>query len=301
MSDVPARVYSTATPRPLLAYLNPVRLVASLWAHRELTMQLARRDIASRFRATNLGFLWAVLTPLVLLAIYTFVFSVVFAAKWKSVADGTEVAATRQVTSHGDFALNLFCGMLLFNLFAEVVNRAPTMVLANPNYVKKVVFPLEILPISGLISALFNMAVGYVAWLCVWLLVRQSLPPMTIVLLPIVVLPVCLITAGAAWFLASLGVFVRDVGHGVALATQALFFVTPIFYSIHMVPETFQVALLFNPLTYAVEAVRAVMISGDVTLENWMWIGILFAASIPIAVGGYAFFMKSKRAFADVI
>ncbi len=288
--------YSAVAARPMSAFLNPVAMAKNLWTHRELTLQLARRDIALRYRATNLGLIWSVITPLVLLAIYTFVFSVVFKAKWK-----TAGAAGVADTSHGEFALYLFCGMLLFSLFSEVANRAPSMVLANPNYVKKVVFPLEILPVSALLSALFNMAIGYVAWLCFWFAIRMALPPLTILLLPVVVLPVCLITAGVAWALASLGVFVRDVGHGVALATQALFFVTPIFYGINMVPPAFQYALLANPLTYAVEAVRAVMIEGQLTWEDWVWIGVLMAASIPIAIGGYAFFMKSKRAFADVI
>ncbi len=279
----------SSKPRPLATFLNPVTMMRNLWSHRELTWQLAKRDIEGRYRTSRLGLLWAVLTPLCLLAIYTFVFTVVLSIRW-----GDDPGETR-----GEFALTLFCGMLLYGWFAEVVNRAPTMIAGNPNYVKKVVFPLEVLIVSALISGLINMLIGYGAWLVGWGLIARTWLDLSAVYFPVVLVPVCLTTLGVSWVLASVGVFVRDVGHAVALATQMLFFVTPIFYSIDRIPERFRWPLAINPLAHAIEDVRRVLMRGEP--PDWYWWAGATAGSAVLAVLGYAFFMKSKRAFADVV
>ena len=281
--------YSAADRRPLRSFLNPLKMVRGLWSHRGLILQLTHRDIVGRYRAAKLGLLWSVLTPLALLAIYTFVFSVVFKARWgEDPAEG-----------HGEFALYLFCGMLVFMLFSEVVSRAPTMVVANASYVKKIVFPLETLIVSGLLTALFNMLIGYGVWLAFWLLVKRTLPPPTAFFLPVVIFPVCLAAVGVSWLVASLGVFVRDVGHAVTLIVQALFFATPVFYKIERVPEAFQLVMRLNPLSHALEDARRVMIDG--VPPAWSGWCTALGASACVAILGYAFFMKSKRAFADVL
>lgn len=271
-----------------MSYLNPVVMMRNLWRQRELIVQLAKRDIQGRYRATHLGLLWSVITPLLLLVIYTFVFAVVFQSRWSDAAP----------ESKAEFALTMFCGMLLFNLFSEVVNRAPAMIVSNPNYVKKVVFPLEIFVVAGLLSALFNLLVGFVVWGAGMFLLMHT-PPWTVVWLPAVILPVCLVTAGISWFLASLGVFMRDIGHFVILATQVLFFITPIFYSIQRVQPPFRRILEINPLSHSVEDARRVMIRG--LAPDWVWWAPTLAAAALLAWAGYAFFMKSKRAFADVV
>ncbi len=194
--------------------------------------------------------------------------------------------------------------LVLFGLFSEVVNRAPYMIVGNPNYVKKVVFPLEVFVLSGLGSALINMLIGYGAWLIGWVLIERCLPPWTIVWMPVVLLPVCLTTAGVSWALASIGVFVRDVGHAVSLATQVLFFATPIFYSLQRVPQPWRRVLEVNPLTHAIEDLRRIMMwkgGGPAPQPEWAWWIAITAVSAVLALLGYAFFMKSKRAFADVI
>ncbi len=261
----------------------------NLWGHRYLALQLARRDVAGRYRATQLGLLWSILTPLILLGIYTFVFAVVFKARWD---------VRNQNESRGEFALTMFCGMLLFNLFAEVVNRSPGMIVGVPNYVKKVVFPLEVFVVSGLLSSLFNLLVGLVVW-GVGMALILGLPPWTVLWLPVVLVPVCLMTAGLSWVLASLGVFVRDVGHAVVLATQVLFFTTPVFYRLEAVPPAYQRLLMLNPLTHAVEDARRVLMWS--MPPDWKWWFPSLGVSALLAVLGYALFMKSKRAFADVI
>jgi lipopolysaccharide transport system permease protein len=284
----------TSEVKPLRVFLNPIAMLRGLLAQRELIWQLAKRDIEGRYRAARLGLLWAVLTPLCLLGIYTFVFAVVFRFRWTDNPNETR----------GQFALTMFCGMLLYGLFAEVANRAPQMVIANPNYVKKVIFPLEVFVVSGLLSALINMLIGYSVWLVGWLLIENRMPPWTLIWMPVVLLPVCLTTAGVSWFLASIGVFIRDVGHAVVLATQILFFATPIFYSIERVPQPYRRVLEINPLTHAVEDIRRIMMwdgSGPAPHPQWSWWLGTMAASTILALLGYAFFMKSKRAFADII
>lgn len=282
-------VVHSGAGRPFLSYLNPLAMLRNLYAHRELTWQLAKRDVQIRYREAQLGLLWAVLSPLILLCIYTFVFSIVFAARWGD--DPNE--------SRGQFALTLFCGMLLFNLFGEVAQRSPYMVVSNPNYVKKVVFPLEVFPVSGLLSAMINMLIGYAVWLIGWGMIQRTLPPWTIIWFPLVLAPVCLTTLGVSWFLASLGVFLRDVSHAVVLGVQVLFFASPVFYSMERVKQPFRLVLEVNPLSHAIEDVRRILMHGQPPDWGW-WIGST-AASVVLAVLGYTFFMKSKRAFADVL
>jgi len=275
--------------RSVLSLVNPMLMARSLWAQRELIAQLARREIAVRYRNAWLGWLWAVLTPLVLLAIYTFVFAVVFKARW---GEGPGETPAK-------FALTMFCGMLVFNLFAEVANRSATLLADNANYVKKVVFPLEVFVASALLSSLFNLLVSFGVWLIGWGVIMQTLPQVTVLWLPLVLLPICLVTLGVGWMLATLGVFIRDVGHAVLLFTQLLFFATTIFYPIERVPPKFQIVMRFNPLTHAVEDARRVMMDG--LAPDWRFFIIALLTGVVVTTLGYALFIKSKRAFADVL
>jgi lipopolysaccharide transport system permease protein len=281
-------IFRSARGPRVLVLLDPVAMVRNLWRHRELTLQMARREIASRYRTSYLGMIWAALTPLWLLAIYTFVFAVVFKAKWGRGGGG----------STAEFGLTLFCGLIVFNLFSETINRATTLVASNPNYVKKVVFPLETFVVSILLASLFTMVVSVGVWL-VGMLLIVGVPPVTALWFPVVVLPVCLMTCGLSWVLASLGVFLRDVGHAVLLITHMLFFLTPIFYRVEIVPPKFQAVMWINPLTHAVQDARRVLMWAET--PDWSWWAASMIAAALVALGGYAFFMKSKRAFADVI
>lgn len=281
-------VVRSARGARILPLLNPWSALRNLWRHRQLTLELAKRDIQGRYRAAHLGLIWSLVTPLVLLATYTFVFAVVFKARW-----GSDPHESRAM-----FALVAFCGVLVFTVFSEVVGKAPTLIVGNPNYVKKVVFPLEVFVPSAVLSALFNLLVGLFVWMAGRLFL-VGLPPWTIIWLPAVLLPVCLLAMGVSWFLASVGVFVRDVGHAVALILQVLFFGTPIFYRLDSVGQPFRRVLELNPLTHAVEDARGVlMYSRPPEWGAWLW---SFVVTASLAVLGYAFFMKSKRAFADVL
>lgn len=265
-------------------------MLAALWSQRDMIRQLAARDLAARYRSSHLGFVWALLTPLIQLAIYTFVFAVVLKARWNAA----------QPESRAEFALTMYCGLLLYNLFAETVSRAPTLIVGNANLVKKVVFPLETLPTATLLASLLNMLAGLAVWLAGWMIIKQSLPPVTLLLLPLVLLPLLVLSLGAGWVLSSLGVFLRDIAQGVQPVLQVLFFATPIFYPIDAVPiESGRMVLRLNPLTHIVEDARRVCMYGQ--SPEWAPWAATLGGSLLLAVAAYAFFMKSKRAFADVL
>lgn len=263
-------------------------LMRSLWQHRDLIAQMTRREVVGRYRGSIMGLAWSFFNPILMLVVYTFVFSVVFKAKW---GGGGEQSQT-------SFAIVLFVGMIVYGLFAEMVNRAPGMILANVNYVKKVVFPLEILPVVGLGAALFHTLISLGVLLAAIVLINGSLV-WTAIFFPLVLLPLLIATLGVAWFLASLGVFVRDVGQVTGMFTTVLMFLSPVFYSISALPERFQFWLMLNPLTFMIEQSRAVMIFGK--LPDWSGFGIYMIASLAVAWAGFWWFQKTRKGFADVL
>jgi homopolymeric O-antigen transport system permease protein len=278
----------TSHSESVLHYLNPIAMARNLWRHRDLIRQFTRREIEGRYRASFLGLFWSFINPLVLLLIYTFVFGVVFAARWPN-------AKTDNLS---EFAVTLFCGITAFNIFSECVGRAATLVVGVPNYVKKVVFPLEILPISTLGAALFHAGVSLAILLVANLLISGALQ-WTAVFLPVIILPLIFLSLGLTWFLSSLGVFIRDIGYTVALIVQVLFFLTPLFYAIDNIPEPYRSIIQLNPLTSIIEDIRLVVLWGSV--PDWSTTILSIIVSGAIMVLGYAWFMKTKKAFADVI
>lgn len=267
--------------------ISPRELVASFWRNRKLIATLVKRDIESRYRGSFLGMLWSFFNPVFMLAVYTFVFGVVFNSRWNTASN-----------SKTEFALLLFVGMIMFNLFAECANRAPSIVLANTNYVKKVIFPLEILSWVILGAALFNWIVSLIVWFFFYLILF-GLPHGTALLLPIVLIPFALFVVGLTWALASLGVYLRDVSQFIGIIVTALLFLAPIFYPLTAVPEKYRSLLLLNPLTPIVEEARDVLVWGkipDMTTFILYLLGSLFVAWL-----GFAWFQKTRKGFADVL
>lgn len=267
--------------------ISPREMAASFWRNRSLAQALTKREVIGRYRGSALGILWSFFNPVFMLVVYTFVFSVVFKARWAGGSD-----------SKTEFALVLFAGLLVFNLFSECVTRAPGLVLSNVNYVKKVVFPLEILPVVSLGAALFHAAVSLGVWLIFFFLFLGT-PPLSALLLPIVILPLVLFTMGLSWFLASLGVYLRDVAQFIGIITTALMFLSPIFYPVSALPADYQPLLLLNPLTPVIEQVRNVLIWGK--MPDWYFYAGYLAASTLIAWLGFAWFQKTRKGFADVL
>jgi lipopolysaccharide transport system permease protein len=278
----------TAAPVGIVQHLSPLALVRNLWRHRELIRQFTRRAVEGRYRGSVLGLLWSLINPLVLLLIYTFVFGIVFQARWPQA----------RTDSLEEFALVLFCGITTFGIFQECVGQAPGLVIGVPNYVKKVVFPLEVLPVSTLGAALFHALIS-LAILVVGNLLISGVIHWTLILLPLVVLPLIFLSLGLAWLLASLGVFIRDINYAIALILQVLFYMSAIFYSPARLPEPFRTIIGLNPLTVIVEDVRRVVLWG--LLPDWFALAVWLSVSMIIMLLGYAWFMKTKKAFADVI
>lgn len=263
------------------------QLPALVLTHKGLLWSLVQREVTGRYKGSVMGLLWSFINPILMLAVYTFVFSVVFQARWAG-GGGSKT----------EFALVLFAGLMLYNLFAECLTRAPLLITGNVNYVKKVVFPLELLPLVVLGNALFHLAVSFSVWLLFYL-VFFGLPPLTLLWLPLLLLPFVCIVLGLSWFLASLGVYVRDVAQVVSIGVLVLMYLSPIFYPVALLPEVFQQAMLLSPITFVVEQARALMIFGEGM--HWVGFGLYSLVSVLLMWGGYYWFMLTKKGFADVL
>lgn len=288
------RLYQTANRRlntvsiHWVQFLNPLGPFYNLYLHKDLLQQFVRRDIEGRYKGSNLGLVWSFINPLLMLMIYSFIFSIVFKARWRPQGE----------VNLGEFAITLFAGLIAFNIFSETVNRAPGLIIANPNYVKKVIFPVEILPVSILGSAVFHSMVSIAILIAGKLLIMGSVSPMML-LLPLIIFPLLCLTVGLAWILASLGVFLRDTTYAVGIMTQILFFMSPIFYPIEAIPEKYRFVLQINPLSGILENFRRVLIWNR--MPEWGGWFLQVFVSLAIFVIGYMWFMKTKSGFADVV
>ena len=260
----------------------------SLWVNRQLIMQLTKREVMGRYKGSVMGLAWSFFNPVLMLMVYTFVFSVIFKSRWAG--EGEE--------SKTMFALVLFVGMIVHGVFAEVLNRAPTLILSNVNYVKKVVFPLEILPVVAIGAALFHSIISVGVLLTAFAVLNGYLH-WTALLFPAVVLPLLILTLGIAWILASLGVFLRDLGQTIGIITTVLLFLSPVFYPSSALPSAYRHWLSLNPLTFFIEEARNVLIWGGTT--DWASWGIAYVTSLATAWLGFAWFQRTRNGFADVI
>jgi len=268
--------------------INPFEPFRSAWRHRSLIWQMGKREVIGRYRGSILGLAWSFFNPILMLIVYTFVFSVVFKARW----------GMGMSDSKTDFAIVLFLGLIVHSLFAECINRAPGLILSNVNYVKKVVFPLEILPLVALSSALFHTLVN-LAVLLVAILVQNFFIPWTAILFPLVMFPLFVMTIGVAWFLAATGVYIRDIGQITGIITTVMLFLAPVFYPMSALPEQYRSLLLINPLTFIIEETRQVLIFGN--MPDWSGWSIYFGVSLLIAWAGIWWFQKLRKGFSDVL
>ena len=264
-------------------------LARSLWRNRQIIVQMTKREVVGRYQGSAMGLAWSFLNPVFMLVVYTFVFSEIFKSRWGGI--GGDDSKTQ-------FAVVLFVGMIVLSLFSEVLNRAPSLILSNVNYVKKVVFPIEILPVIAMGAALFHSFISLGVLLAAFALFNGYLH-WTVVFTPLVLLPLVILTIGLAWMLASLGVFLRDVGQTIGIITTLLMFISPVFYPITAVPERFRPIIMANPLTFIIEQAREVLIWGH--LPNWSGLGVYTLTATAIAWAGYAWFQKTRKGFADVL
>lgn len=257
-----------------------------LFRERSLFARLVSRDVGSRYKGSVFGILWSLLNPLALLCVFGFVFGVVFQARW-GVAGDTK-----------SFALVLFSGLVLFLFASECINRAPMLILQNSNYVKKVVFPLELLPPVVVGGAAVNLCIS-LAILLVGQLVLEGALPLSWISVPIIVLPLAVMMAACVFLLSSLGVFLRDLGQITGLVTIAMMYLSPVLFPIESVPERYRGLLQLNPLTVPVAQLRAATLYGQ--WPDWAWLGLYALAAYVLLVLSFAWFWRSKNGFADVI
>jgi len=264
------------------------RFPRALWKHRELWWSLTKREVLGRYRGSALGLCWSFITPLAMLTVYTFVFSQVFKTRW----GGLEQAGPL------GFAVNLFAGLIVFNMFSECVSRAPGLIIANPNYVKKVVFPLEILGSVAIGTASFHAITSLIILIIFELIASQQLHA-TLLWLPLVWIPLLLGSLTCTWLLSAAGVFLRDIGQLIGVSLNMMMFISPIFFPVSAMPARWQPILAMNPLAKVIEQTRIVAVKGDNPDPIYLVTGTL----ITVITCEFSFraFQKLKGAFADVI
>lgn len=268
--------------------LSAFSAVHSLRVHRKLIYQLARREVLGRYRGSIAGMAWSFFNPLLMLAVYTFVFSYVFNARWAGSVQG----------SRAEFAIILFAGIMVHGFLTECMSKAPNLVLGNASYVKKVVFPLEILTWSAVASAFFHMLITLTVLLIAQYLLLGRMP-LTVLYFPLVIFPLVLVAAGVTWFFAALGVYYRDIGQITGLLATVLLFMSPALYPVSALPPSMQKLIYLNPLTFIIEQSRNVLMWG--VPPDWSSLLKYFIGSVVLAYLGYYWFQLVRRGFADVV
>ena len=266
-----------------------MKMLGSLWSARMLAWEMAKREVYSRYRGSIVGLAWSFFFPVLMLCVYTFVFGVIFRSRWTAGAD---------MQSTSDFAIILFAGLVVYGMFSECLVKAPMLIVGNVQFVKKVVFPLEVLPVSCVLAAIFHMGISLIVLFMAMFLVGGEIP-WTVILLPAVLLPLVLATLGLTWFLSASGVFLRDLSQVMPLLSMVLLFLSPVFYPISMIPERFRSIVELNPITGVVDAARAVLVFG--TSPNWSVVGWQLLASLFIALFGLLWFRFVRKGFSDVL
>lgn len=270
--------------------ISPLALLHSIHKNRTLIFQLTKREIISRYRGSFLGILWTIINPILMLAVYTFVFGFVFKVR----LDQNRSFESDQFS----FTLLLFSGLIVYNIFSDCLSRSPGLVLANINYVKKIIFPLEILPWVNLGATLFHAAISLTILLIALLLINHSIH-WTVILMPVILAPFLLLSIGISWFLTATGVFVRDIGQFIGLALTMLLFLSPVFYPATALPESLRDYLFLNPLSFIIEQLRAVALYGQ--LPDWRGLAIYTLIGLLFAQIGFWWFEKTRKGFADVL
>lgn len=295
-------VIRTSEPPAIAENLRPSSVWRVLTRRSGLIAQFASRDILERHRGAYLGILWNLAQPLITLAIYTFVFGFVFKSSWDEAANVPQAAAGQHVVTRSagiiGFVLPFFVGHAIFHFFAESTNRAPFTVAGRPNLVKKVMFPVEILPVVSVIAATVYPIVALSALVIAEIIFTGGLP-WTVVLFPLCIAPLVPLCLGISWLLAGMGAYIRDVRQITGVCTHLLMFLSPVFYSIDRIPEAWHGVYRLNPLVTIIESSRSVMLWGE--QPNWLRLGVVMVGSLIVMQVGFAAFMRMRRGLGDVV
>ena len=262
-------------------------LIKSLIKNRELIIQLSNKEITSNYRGSFLGLGWSFLNPIIMLSIYTFIFSVIFEAKW-----GIDT------NNKTEFALILFSGIIVHSLFCEILNSSPYLLSSNQNFVKKIVFPLEILPVVKFNASLFNSIIS-IFILLIGCFISSGNLNWKVAFFPITLFPIIPLTIGTGWLFSSLGVYIKDIGQFTGILTTLLMFLCPIFYPLSAVPIFWQKFMYINPLTLIVQEFRSVIIYSN--FPNFKYLALHFLISLFYSIICFSWFQKSRKGFPDTL
>jgi lipopolysaccharide transport system permease protein len=265
-----------------------ISLINVFLKNNQLIRSMIKREVIGRYRGSLIGLAWSFFNPIFMVTAYTIVFSMIFKMRWA--ADGIE--------SKTQFGLILFAGIIIFNLFSEVINQSPNLILSNGNYIKKVVFPIEILSIVSIGAAVFHALISLFVLLAAFLLFNGYLH-WNVIFLPLFFMPFLILLLGISWVLASIGAFVKDAGQVINLITTLLMFLSPVFYPLSAVPEKLKFFITMNPVTFIIEQTRELVIYGN--NPNWVGTFIYTLISACVAWCGFYFFQKMRKGFADAI
>lgn len=262
-------------------------ILSAFAKHRSLTFELTQREVLGRYRGASFGLLWSLISPFLMLLVYTLAFGFIMKGRWPGSSGSTT-----------DFALILFVGLTVHAFFAECFTRAPQLIISNTSYVKRVVFPLDILVLSMTFAALFHLAMNMIVLLLLLLYVKGVVQP-TAALLPLVLMPLVILTVGVGWIVSALGVYLRDIGQIAGVVAAAMLFLSSAIIPVESVPESYRIVFELNPLTFIINQVREVVIWGR--MPDWSGLAIYTLIAFLVAVGGHRIFNKLRVGFADVV
>lgn len=262
-------------------------MLKTLYKNSYLLKQLVKKDIKQRYQGSVLGILWSFIVPILMLIIYTFIFSEVFQAKWDI-----------DTSDKYQFALVLFCGLCVFNLVGEVMNRSTVLIASNTNYVKKVIFPLEIFPVVITLSSLFTCLISFVILIVAKLILYHNVSSTLYLIIPMFV-PLIILAVGLGLFISAVSVYLKDVGNAISVIVTVLMYLSPVFFPLSAVPESFRGVCEVNPMTYIIENFRNVVLYGE--MINWKYYGISCLVALAFYFIGKVVFMRAKEGFADVL
>lgn len=262
-------------------------MIKSLYQNRYLLGQLVKKDIEQKYKGSVLGILWSFIVPILMLIIYTFVFSEIFEAKW-DIDTGDKY----------QFALVLFCGLSPFNLVGEVMNRSTVLIASNTNYVKKVIFPLELFPVVISLSAFFNCIINFIILIIARLILQKCISP-TLYLSILAMIPLLILSIGLGLVISAMSVYLKDVGNVISVVVTILMYISPVFFPLSSVPESFRMICEVNPMTYIIENFRRVVLYDQYL--NWKFYILSLAIAFVVFLFGKIVFMRAKEGFADVL
>jgi lipopolysaccharide transport system permease protein len=262
--------------------------ISSVLRNRSLIAELSKREVLGRYRGASFGLLWSLISPFLMLGVYTFAFGNVLSSKWPQQPGGQS----------NNYAIILFVGLIVHGFFAECLSRSPNLVIGNASYVKRVVFPLDVLPWPMLLSALFHVLMNIVVFVLLRLILEQTFS-WTMVFLPLVLLPLVIVMLGIAWLLAALGVYFRDISQITGVLATAFLFTSSAVVPVNSVAPKYRIVFELNPLTFIIDQARGVALWNQ--MPDWTGLGIYLVVGVVIAYFGYAWFAATRRGFGDVI